>query len=173
MSVPARSPITPETARRLSAYNSKLFGRYARAARRLPLRIVSANHETGHLSVFRTLVHILNVHEVWVLYIAQGRKRELKNLFLETARKPTTWAGFNEYSRRVWKGVSAYVHTVTPAKLDQRVKAPWMSGRYTVGDAILQTSLEQAHHLGEIIAVYWQMNREPPEMTWIDVNRET
>jgi uncharacterized damage-inducible protein DinB len=167
------SPITVETARRLTAYNAKVFARYARAAKRLPWRVSSANRGTGHLSIFRTLVHILNVHEVWMVYIVQGRTDELQQLFLEKQRKPATWDGFDQYASQVWTGVDRYVSSVTAAKLAKPVKAPWMPGRYTAGDAVLQTTFEQAHHLGEIIGVYWQRNEEPPEMTWIDVTRGT
>ena len=33
----------------------------------------------------------------------------------------------------------------------------------------MQVRLEQAHHLGELIALFWQIDIEPPEMTWVDV----
>ena len=36
-------------------------------------------------------------------------------------------------------------------------------------DALAQVTLEQAHHVGELIALFWQQDVEPPEMTWIDV----
>jgi len=168
---PGASPISADTARRLFAYNSSVFARYVGAARRIPWREATRDHGTGHLSIFRTLVHILNVHEVWILYILQGRTRELDRLFQRSERKPTTWAGFDAYSRVVWAGIETYLATLTPAKLSRRVKAPWMPGHYTAGDAMVQTTLEQAHHLGEVIGIYWQRNKEPPEMTWIDVNR--
>ena len=129
------SPITVDTARRLTAYNAQVFARYVRAARRLPWRVASANRGTGHLSIFRTLVHILNVHEVWMLYIVQGRMGEIKDLFLQTARKPTSWEGFEPYAQRVWAGLDDYVATLTPSELSKSVKAPWMPGRYTTGDA--------------------------------------
>ena len=166
-----KSPITVETARRLTAYSSKVFVRYVRDARKLPQRVAMADKGTGHLSIFRTLVHILNVHEVWMVYIVQGRGGELRELFLQTARKPTSWEGFDTYAAKVWTDVEHYVGTLTPSKLARRVKAPWMPGQYTVGDAVLQSTFEQAHHLGEIIGVYWQRDQAPPEMTWIDVNR--
>jgi uncharacterized damage-inducible protein DinB len=168
---PTRSPVTVETAQRLAAYNATAFQRYARAAQRLPWRDASADRGTGHRSLFGTLVHILNVHEVWMIYIVQGRTRELDELFRQTDRRPTAWAGFNAYSKRVWAGLKQYNATLTPATLEQRVKAPWMPGSYTVGDAVLQTTFEQAHHLGEIIAIYWQRDQEPPEMTWIRLTR--
>ncbi len=165
------SPVTVETAQRLAEYNESAFQRYARAAHRLPWRIASANRETGHLSIFRTLVHILNVHEVWLLYIVPGRTRELDQLFKETYRRPTTWAGFDAYSKPVWKGLAEFYATLTPARLNRRVQAPWMPGTYTVGDAVLQTTFEQAHHLGEIIGIYWQRDTEPPQMMWIPLTR--
>jgi uncharacterized damage-inducible protein DinB len=161
------SPVTVDTARALAAYNAAAFRKYARAARRLPWRVVSANRGTGHLSIFGTLVHILNVHEVWLLYIVQGKTKELDRLFRQTYRRPTTWAGFNAYSKLVWNGLRQYYAALTPTTLGRRVQAPWMPGIYRVGDAILQATFEQAHHLGEIIAIYWQRDVEPPQMMWI------
>jgi uncharacterized damage-inducible protein DinB len=165
------SPVTVETARALAAYNATAFQRYARAAHRLPWRLASADRGTGHRSIFGTLVHILNVHEVWFLYIVPGRTRELNSLFEQTYRRPTTWTGFDAYSKQVWKGIANYFTTATPEALNRRVKAPWMPGAYTAGDAVLQTTFEQAHHLGEIIAIYWQRDVEPPQMTWIPLTR--
>ncbi|MGC2289100.1 MAG: DinB family protein [Thermoplasmata archaeon] len=165
------SPVTLETARRLVAFNAAGFERFARAAHRLPWRVASGNKGTGHLSIFRTLVHILNVHEVWMLYIIQARTRELKTLFQQPDRRPTSWLGFDTYSKRVWTGIDRYVAALTPAMLSHVVKAPWMPGKYTVGDAVLQTTFEQAHHLGEIIGTYWQRDVEPPQMMWIPLTR--
>jgi hypothetical protein len=56
---------------------------------------------------------------------------------------------------------------LTGRRLRQRIKVPWFTGRYTLEDAFFQTSFEQAHHLGKIIAVYWQMDKAPPQMMWI------
>jgi len=36
----------------------------------------------------------------------------------------------------------------------------------------MQVTFEQAHHTGEFIALFWQIDVEPPEMTWIDVRME-
>jgi hypothetical protein len=60
---------------------------------------------------------------------------------------------------------------LTDRELHRTVRAPWMPGRYTVADALLQTTFEEAHHLGEIIGALWQENRPSPDMTWIEVGR--
>jgi uncharacterized damage-inducible protein DinB len=163
--------LTPAQARRLFAYNRRVFDRFVRAVRRLPWRHASRSREIGHQSLFATLVHILNAHEVWIGYILPGRNsdEELEALFQDPVRKPKDWKGFVAYERRVWKLVDGSLASVTPRKLGQPVRAFWMPGRYVASDGLLQTTFEQAHHLGEIIGSLWQDDVEPPEMTWIRV----
>jgi uncharacterized damage-inducible protein DinB len=167
-------PLTIGTAdvRAIVAYNRSVFERYARRVRRLSRAAAFRRREIGHQSFFDTLVHILNVHEVWLVYIVRGRADELETLFGDKSRHPRDWPGFRTYADRVWSGVEATGRRLTPAQLGRPVKAPWMPGRYTVRDAVLQTTLEQAHHLGEMIGAFWQDDLEPPEMTWIDTRRE-
>lgn len=160
-----------EDARQIVGYNRAVFERYARAVRRLPVRSARRRREIGHQSLFDTLVHILNVQEVWLVYLLRGRNGELSELFADGTRHPDDWAGFSKYSRRVWDGVAATAAAWTDASLGRRVSAPWMPGRYTARDGLLQATLEQAHHLGEVIGALWQDDREPPAMTWIDTRR--
>jgi uncharacterized damage-inducible protein DinB len=167
----SKSPISVDTARKLNAYNAAAFTKFWRAAHRLPWRVASARRETGHQSIFGTLTHILNVHEVWISYIVQGRTREVSQLFTAAYRRPTNWPELDAYSKKVWSELEAYYSKLTPQTLSRRAKAPWMPGSYTVGDAVLQTTFEQAHHLGEIIALYWQRDTEPPQMMWIPLTR--
>jgi len=56
---------------------------------------------------------------------------------------------------------------LSDAELHRIVKVPWIPGRYTLEDVFFQSSFEQAHHLGEIIGAYWQMDRAPPQMMFI------
>lgn len=163
--------LTPAQARAIYAYNERLFERYVRRIRHLPERAVHRREEIGHRTLFGTLVHILNVHEVWVGYIVQGRTSnpQLETLFSDPTRQPKDWAGFRSYDRRVWRTVNRYLEGVSPRALARPVHASWMPGRYIAADGLLQATFEQAHHLGEIIGVMWQHDLAPPEMTWIRV----
>jgi uncharacterized damage-inducible protein DinB len=164
----SRSP--PATlARELLGYDRAVFDRFVRRLSRRPWKEVSRNREIGHETLFRTLVHILNVHEAWLVYIVPGRSSELNALFAQADRHPTSWKGFRVYADRVWNGADAVVRGLSERDLARRVKAPWMPGRYTVRDALFQTTIEQAHHLGEVIGALWQEDLHPPEMTWIRV----
>jgi uncharacterized damage-inducible protein DinB len=167
------APLSVETARALFEYNRTVFDRFVGRVERLPAKGSRRSRGIGHLSLFDTLVHILNVHEVWIGYILTGNVRKVPALFREPGRHPKDWAGFRTYEARVWSVVDAYLAQLTEKELRRTVKAPWMPGRYTVSDALLQTTFEQAHHLGEIIGALWQEDRAPPDMTWIDIGRGT
>lgn len=154
------------SAQRLVAYNRTVFEKFERAVARRGWKEASANREIGHLSLKNTLVHILNVHEAWLIAVAQGRWE----IFDAPGRQPDevrSLADLRRYRARVWEGVDRLMATLTPAQLRSRVKAPWMPGEYTLEDAVYQVSFEQAHHLGEIIGALWQADWRPPEMTWI------
>jgi len=167
--MPSSHPPSEDLPRELFEYNRSVFDRFVRRLTRLPWKEVSRNREIGHETLFRTLVHILNVHEAWLVYIVPGRSSELNALFAQADRHPTSWKGFRAYADRVWNGVDAVVRGLSERDLARRVKAPWMPGRYTVRDALFQTTIEQAHHLGEVIGALWQEDLQPPEMTWIRV----
>jgi uncharacterized damage-inducible protein DinB len=164
---------TPRDALAIAEYNRAVFDRFVRRVRRLPGNAATRRRGIGHESLFDTLVHILNVQEVWLVYIVRGRNsdKELGALFENPGRHPKTWKGFDEYQARVWAGVEETVRGLTPRRSSRTVKVFWMPGRYTVRDALLQVTMEEAHHLGEIIGALWQDDRKPPEMTWIDVRR--
>ncbi len=163
--------LSPRDARAIFEYNRAVFDRFARRLSRLPWKTVTAERQTGHHTLFDTLVHILHVQEAWLAYIVPGRAKELSTRFREADRRPTTWQGFRTYSDRVWNETETVVRSLTARDLRRTVKAPWMPGRYTVADALLQATVEQAHHLGEVIGALWQDDLASPSMTWIDVRR--
>ena len=172
-SAPKPLSLTPRDAQAIFEYNRAVFDRFARRLQRLSWKAVTAERQTGHHTLFDTLVHILNVHEVWLEYIVRGRTsdQELGALFEDARRKPKTWKEFDAYARRVWAAVDDTLGAETAISLGRRVKVFWMPGDYTARDAVLQATIEQAHHLGEVIGALWQENTQPPDMTWLDLHR--
>lgn len=171
MSIALRSSVND--LRALVEYDRALFEKFARQIRRLPWKEASRKRGIGHESLFDTLVHILNVREVWMAYIVRGRSTdaELESLFADTTRHPTDWKGFNAYSARVWKEVETTLGGLRADRLGRRVSVFWMPGKYTVRDGFFQASFEEAHHLGEVIGALWQDDVATSGMTWIDVRR--
>ena len=151
---------------RLVQYDRRTFETFERGIRRKGWQAAIANRGIGHNSFKDTLVHILNVHEAWLIGAAQGRW----DFFEDPSRKREnvrSWVDLSHYRKRVWTGIDDLMSGLTDQRLRRRVKVPWMPGRYTLSDAFFQTSFEQAHHLGEIIGAYLQMDETPPQMMWI------
>ena len=163
----------PADAMALVEYNHRLFDRFARQVRRLPRRAGFRKRGIGHETLFDTLVHIVNVQEVWLLYINRGRNsdRELGSLFENPARHPKDWRDLDAYAERVWSEVEEVTERLTAKELSARVSVFWMKGRYTVRDGYLQATFEEAMHIGEIIGALWQDDTATRDMTWIDVRR--
>lgn len=168
-----RLDLTVADARTIFEYNRAVFDRFVRRVRALPRTVATRKRGIGHESLFATLVHILNVHEVWHVYIVWGRTSDakLEALFADRTRRPRNWKEFDAYAARVWAGVDRTMRRITSRDLGRKVRVFWMPGEYTVRDAVFQSTIEQAHHLGEVIGALWQDDREPPAMTWIDVRR--
>ncbi len=157
--------------RRIYAYNWDVYEAFLRRLQRLPWRVVTRDLGSGHRSMKNTMVHILNVHDAWLNYVVPGRVRELERT---KGRRPSelgSWAEVRAYRDRVRSGIDPFLARLRLADLRRSVRAPWMPGHYTLEDAFFQATIEQAHHLGEIIALLWQRDTEPPDMTWIEVHR--
>jgi uncharacterized damage-inducible protein DinB len=151
---------------RLITYDRRAFEAFERGVRRLGWAAAVKNREIGHLSIKDTLVHVLNVHESLLIAVAQG-KREVWKDPARRRENIKSWSDLIRYRERVWKGIDDLTAGLTDVKLHRVAKVPWFPGRYTLEDVIFQSSFEQAHHLGEIIGAYWQMEKSPPQMMFI------
>jgi uncharacterized damage-inducible protein DinB len=160
-------PSRVEEVRRRVRYDRRAFESFERSARRLGWRRATANHEIGHRSIKNTLVHILNVHEIWLVAAAQDRWDEVLANPRRRPKEVRSFADLRAYRNAVGKGVDRLLDSLTDRGLARRVRVPWIPGKYSLEDAFFQASFEQAHHLGEVIAVYWQQDRTPPQMMWI------
>ena len=152
--------------RRIFNYNQKVLRAFFDTLSNLPWETVSKNVESAHYSMKNTFVHILSVYNGWINYNALGKPNEI----------PSEEHDYNNYHSmeqvrkfmlKVLGGGNVFLKGLDDNGLSKKITAPWLEGEYELGDVLMQVTFEQAHHLGEIIALLWQANIEPPEMTWI------
>jgi uncharacterized damage-inducible protein DinB len=151
---------------RLVTYDRRVFEAYERGVKKLGWAEAVRDRGIGHRSFKDTLVHVLNVHESLLIAVAQGRREVWKNP-ARGRENVRSWSDLRRYREGVWKGIDELVAGLNESRSKRTVKVPWLPGRYTLEDVFFQSSFEQAHHLGEIIGVYWQMDRTPPQMMFI------
>ncbi len=159
---------TAKEFRRIYRYNRAVMDAYARKLERLPWAVVSKDRGATWHSMAGVFHHVVGVYDGWLCYVVQG-----KDVMEETAAK--SWdslASMREvraFHDAVWDQVDVLIRGLTDASLRRKVKAPWQPKACTLEDALMQVTLETAHHLGEIIAMLWQEDIQPPAMTWLDI----
>jgi uncharacterized damage-inducible protein DinB len=69
----------------------------------------------------------------------------------------------------VEKLTRAYLKGLTQQDFEKRVDFVLSSGRtfdLSIEECLLQSFTEQLYHMGELVALLWQENVEPPRMQW-------
>lgn len=162
----------PDYYRRLFSYSKKILDDYLRAISKLAWQTVCKNFETSNYSLKETYLHILTVYNGWLNYNVYGMSSEIPH---ETEHNPDCYHSIRdmrEFKNRVWKGVEKLLASLDEEYSQRRVEAPWLPGSNNLADVLMQVSFEQAHHVGEIIAIFWKLDIEPPEMTWLETTRK-
>ncbi len=131
----------------------------------LPSQLVSSNLEASHNSMKDIFTHILTVYDGWLNHARAGESSGVPESELDECYQ--SMENMKKYVKHVEATVDKLLEGLTDSMLVQPIKVEWMDREHSLADALMQVTLEQAHHLGEIIALLWQHNIEPPEMTWI------
>lgn len=162
-----------DTVREVLDFDRRVLDRFIAKAGRLQGDAATRRRGSGHETIRATLLHLLQVRDGWLNVVAQGRVHEFDTTFHPPRDQDLrSWSDLEAYRDRVWAGVEEFFGSLSEADLRRPVKAPWMAGEYTLRDAFFQVSYEEAHHLGEVIALMWQIDSIPPAMTWIEIRRD-
>ena len=139
----------------------------------IPWQEMVRNHDIAWLSLKDTLLHIIWVEDTWINYSIQG---------IEDPNRPfnyskyQTWNSIIEYNLRIVSKVDEYLSNIILEDLDRKVWRTNNDGiRRTsrIKDVLIHVVTEELHHRGEIIAILWQMNIEPPDMGWLSIMKKT
>ena len=140
---------------------------------KLSWEVMVKNRETGWLSLKDTLLHIIWVEDSWINYSIQG---------LEDPNRPfphskyNSWKAIEDYNLNSTLKINSYLDSLTPNDLWKSISRMNVDGirRTTkVRDVLIHIITEELHHRGEIIAILWQMNFQPPDMGWLSVMKKT
>jgi len=151
--------------RQIFKYNRIVLRSFLETVEKLPSEIVTKNLEASHNSIKDVFTHILTVYDGWLNHARKGETQGVPDSELDEAFD--SMQGMKQYMKHVEEGVDDLLSKLDEAMLQMPVKVEWMEKEHSLADALMQVTIEQAHHLGEIIALLWQHNIEPPEMTWI------
>lgn len=152
------------TVEELHQYCSTVRRAFLEKLTSLPWEAVTKNREASFYSMKDIMLHIID-NEDWIL-----RHQILR----DSGYKPRDWkeytdmAMIKEHLGEVEKRTDAYLERADEKELGRRVDFVVRSGTFdlSVEECLFQSFTEQLYHMGELIALLWQENVEPPRMQW-------
>jgi uncharacterized damage-inducible protein DinB len=151
----------------LVEYSQSVRSRYIEQLWTLPWEEVTKNRGASFESVRNILLHTIDAEDRLVNDVVTGRTRDW------VSRSPEEFRGMDSIKKRASETESetkAYLARLTPEELERKVdfSRPGMPPMIVrVEDILIHAALENIHHFGELIAVLWQMDVEPPRMGWL------
>jgi len=149
-------------------YNWRVLHDFYDALLKLPDEAVLKNREATYQSMKNIFFHIVKVHDGWLNVSAQDDSPDPTVYDGDLDALPTM-ASVRAYMEKVIENERAFLASLQDDDLDRPVQAWWKKRPHPLRDVLMQVTIEQAHHTGELIALFWQQDIEPPEMTRIDV----
>ena len=150
--------------RELLNYNEEVRHRYFETFTKLPWEEFTKNREASFHSLRNIFLHTLNAVDYWLSFL-QHQDFKLHKKFDEYK----TLQEIEAYMEHVEKRLSNYLDSLSSAKLKETYTATGDDGKpieVTAEDVLIHVFEEEVHHRGELIALLWQMNIEPPMMSW-------
>ena len=163
-----RDMTTAADFRSIYQYNWQVLRDYGEALAKLPREELIKNREATHGSMKNIFHHILSVHDGWLNVAAQGTSADPAMRERDFDEVPSM-DPLRAYLEKIIAKEASFLASLRDKDLGRRVKPEWKERSHPLQDALMQVTFEQAHHIGELIALFWQIDVEPPEMTWIDV----
>jgi uncharacterized damage-inducible protein DinB len=151
----------------LVEYSQSLRNRYLDRLADLSWEEVVRSRGASFDSVRNIFLHTLDAEDRLINYAIPGKTKDW------VSRSPDEFQDLDSVRKRVKEVESktkAYLARISPAELERKVEfsrpgTPSMTVR--VDDVLIHLALENVHHFGELIALMWQIDIEPPHMGWV------
>ena len=151
----------------LVEYSQSVRSRYIEQMVTLPWEEITKDRGASFDSLRNVLLHTIDAEDRLVNYVITGRTKNW------VSRNPEEFHDMNSIKKRAQETESktkTYLAKLTPKELERKVEFSRTGMPPTlvrVEDILIHAALENIHHFGELIALLWQIDVEPPHMGWI------
>ena len=148
----------------LLEYNETVRHRYFESFTKLSWSEFTKNRDASFNSIRNIFIHTLGAIDYWLDFLQKQK--------LHSRRKFDQYSSFNDvrtYMEQVEKRMHTYIHSLSTKGLQKTYKVTGDNHKtttITAEDILIHVFEEEIHHRGELIALSWQMDIDPPEMGW-------
>jgi len=150
--------------KRLLEYNEDVRHRYFDALAKLPWSKLVENREASWHSLRNIFIHTMGAVDYWLDF--------LRNERLRTRRDFDEYKSIGDvrvYMQHVERRMQEYLSSLDAEGLKKEYEVTNDADEkvvVTAEDVLIHVFEEEVHHRGEIIALLWQIDVEPPLMGW-------
>jgi len=154
------------TVQELFEYSRRVRYQFALKLNELRWDQVEKNREASFYSMKNILIHMID-NEDWIVnWVIPGKPDQYSR---RKSAEYTNMDSVLEHFVEVEEKTKRFLREADEKELGRKVSFVISTGRtfdLTVEDCLFQSFTEQLYHLGELIALLWQENIEPPKMQW-------
>ena len=150
----------------LYQFSSSVRRKFLEKLAALPWEEVTKNREASHYSMRNILIHMIDNEDRIVNWVVRNKGAEYKR-----ALNPEEYSNIQmirSHLSEVEDKTKAYLAKADETEFHRRVN--FVAGAETfdlsVEESLFQSFTEQLYHVGELIALLWQEDIEPPKMQW-------
>ena len=152
--------------------NGKIRSNYLDKLSSLAAQELHRDRGASHPSILDIFIHILDGYDFWFGNVLSGTHSE----YSERKGSLTRIDEVREFENRIGQMTMDYVNNLSEADLDKEIRLPWEGAPATrLGDICWHMVEEELQHRGEINALLWQMDIDPPiadYRDWLDARQE-
>jgi len=148
----------------LLEYNKQVRQRYLQALASIPWEELTRNREASFNSIRNIFVHSLKAIDHWLDVLLKEHNYRAKQY-----EEYTNLEEIREYKDYVEGRTQKFLDNSLSSSLFEKFVVRNDLGEtveVTAEDILIHLFEEEVHHRGELIALLWQMNIEPPLMGW-------
>lgn len=148
----------------LFEYNQRVRQSYFQALVSIPWQELTRNREASFNSIRNIFIHILKAMDHWLDILLKEHNYRAKQY-----EEYKSLEEIRVYKDYVEGRMQKYLDTSLPGKLHNKFVIKNDLGETVeiiAEDILIHLFEEEVHHRGELIALFWQMNVEPPLMGW-------
>lgn len=154
------------TINELYQYSDRVRTKYANKLAELPWSETEKNREASFYSMKNILLHMIDNEEWMVNWVIQNKS---KDYVRKKSEEYTSMKMILDHLEEVKEKSAQYFAKLNDGELNRKVKLTTGGGQtfeLTVEECLFQSFTEQIYHIGELIALLWQDNVDPPKMQW-------
>ena len=154
------------TIHELHEYSDRVRTNFANKLTELPWSEVEKNREASFNSMKNILLHMIDNEEWMVNWVIRNKS---KDYVRRKSEEYTSMRMILDHLEEVEESSRKYFAKLDESELSRIVKLTTSAGQtfdLSVEECLFQSFTEQMYHIGELIALLWQDNIEPPQMQW-------